>query len=132
MATIRKFEDIEVWQLSRKYASEIYKVTDNCEKFSKDYRLRDQIRASSGSIMDNIAEGYERDGNKELIQYLYIAKGSCGESRSQLYRALDINYIDEKIFEYFRNQAEKISQSISNFIQYLKNSELKGVKYKKE
>jgi len=122
-----QFEDLEIWKQSRELCKDIYKIT-NYELFNKDFRFRDQIRASSGSIMDNIAEGFERNGNKEFTQFLYIAKGSCGETRSQLYRALDNNYITDKEFHIFYNKAFQISKSISNFIQYLKNSNITGHK----
>jgi len=92
MATVQRFEELFVWQKARELCQNIFRIT-NYELFSKDYKLRDQIRGSSGFIMDNIAEGYERNGNKEFIQFLYIVKGSCGETRSQLYRAFDGKYI---------------------------------------
>ncbi|MDR1089602.1 MAG: four helix bundle protein [Prevotella sp.] len=130
MGRIEKFEDLDVWNLARNFANEIYLIS-NQGPFTKDFRLRDQIRASSGSIMDNIAEGFERNGNKEFIQFLYIAKGSCGETRSQLYRALDIGYISKECFEQNYQRAIIISQSLSNYIKYLKKSELDGVKYRK-
>ena len=81
--------------------------------------------------MDNIAEGFERDGNGEFKQYLFIAKGSCGETRSQIYRAYDYGFLDETTFEELKNQSEEISQSISNFIDYLQSTDIKGLKYKK-
>ena len=98
--------------------------------FSNDYRFCSQIRASAGSIMDNIAEGFEREGNKEFVNFLFIAKGSCGELRSQLIRAKDCNYITEGEYNKLKDDALKISSRISNLIKYLKNSDFKGTKYK--
>ena len=123
----KKFEELNIWQLSRELCKDIYRIT-NYELFNKDYRFRDQIRASSGSIMDNIAEGFERNGNKEFIQFLYIAKGSCGETRSQLYRALDNNFINKEEFDTLRDKTLQISQSTLALIQYLKKSEITGHK----
>ncbi|MCL2434720.1 MAG: four helix bundle protein [Lentimicrobiaceae bacterium] len=122
-----QFEELDIWKQSRVLCKDVYRIT-NYELFSKDFRLRDQIRASSGSIMDNIAEGFERNGNKEFIQFLYIAKGSSGETRSQLYRALDNNYIHQEEFNTIYNKVFQLSKSISGFIQYLKNSQLTGHK----
>ena len=122
-----RFEDLEIWKMSRELCKDIYKIT-NYEVFNKDLRFRDQIRASSGSIMDNIAEGFERNGNKEFAYFLFIAKGSCGELRSQMYRALDNKYISEDEFNNICNKAVTLSQSISRFIQYLKKSEITGFK----
>jgi four helix bundle protein len=115
--------------MSRAFCKDVARIT-NYDKFSKNFRLRDQIHGSSGSIMDNIAEGFERSGNKELIQFLYIAKGSCGESRSQLYRALDYEYISHEEFTMLYQKVIELSRSIANFIKYLKQSELTGSKYK--
>ena len=84
MTTIAKFEDLAIWQNAREFCKHIFDLTQNSD-FATAYKFKDQIRASSGSIMDNIAEGFERDGNKEFIQFLFIAKASCGETRSQLY-----------------------------------------------
>jgi len=131
MATIKKFEDIISWQEARKLNNIIGDLIDG-GRFKHNYRLINQIEGSAGSVMDNIAEGFERGGNKEFVQFLYIAKGSCGELRSQLYRALDRNYINQKEVNIFSVHAMKISGLIQKLISYLANSELKGVKYQKK
>ena len=131
MATIKEFEDLEIWKLSRILCNDILKLASNSE-LSSDYKLFNQLNGSSGSIMDNIAEGYERNGNKEFIQYLSIAKASCGETRSQLYRALDRNYCSEAEFELIKNQTLVISKKIAAFITYLKRSDFKGSKFNQE
>jgi len=92
--------------------------------------LINQIEGSAGSIMDNVAEGFERGGNKEFIQFLYVAKGSCGEFRSQLYRALDRDYIAQKEFDSLSIHAMKISSLIQKLVKYLETSPIKGTKYK--
>jgi len=130
MSSIKSFEDLKIWQLSREFCNDVFRITNN-EKFSTDYKLKNQIRASAGSIMDNIAEGFERSGNKELVQFLYISKGSCGESRSQLYRSLDFKYISEEEFIVLKQKTIQLSLAIGSFINYLKQSILKGSKYKK-
>lgn len=129
MATIEKFEDIEAWKSAREFANNIFKLTLR-DNFRLDYSLVNQIKSSSGSAMDNIAEGFERDGRKEFIQFLSIAKGSVGETRSQLYRAFDRKYITEEEFNIHSNQATKISKMLSGLITYLRTSENKGIKYK--
>lgn len=129
MSTIKKFEDLDVWQMARVLCQEVYELT-LWEAFSKDFGLRNQISNSSGSVMDNIAEGFERDGNKEFSQFLSIAKASCGESRSQLYRALDRNYITQEQFELISQKTIDLGRKISNLMTYLKNSEIKGNKFK--
>ncbi len=130
MATIEKFEDIISWKEARELNRVIGDLIDG-GRFKNSYRLINQIEGSAGSIMDNIAEGFERGGNKEFIQFLYIAKASCGELRSQLYRALDRNYINQKEFDMISTQAKKISSLIQKFISYLENTDTKGIKYKK-
>jgi len=130
MATYKRFEDLPIWQEARAFSKRIFEVSKIGE-FAKEFRLCSQIHASSGSIMDNIAEGFERDGNGEFKQYLFIAKGSCGEARSQIYRAYDYGFLDENTFEELKNQSVEIAQSISNFIDYLQNTDIKGLKYKK-
>ena len=129
MAKIERFEDIKAWQLARELCKLIFSFT-NYSEFSKDFRLIGQIRGASGSVMDNIAEGFERYGNKEFIQFLSISKGSCGEVRSQLYRALDNGYISNDEFEDAYSRALEISKMLNGFISYLKESALKGKKYK--
>lgn len=128
--TVEGFEDLNVWQKARELVKLIYRLTKT-KDFSKDYSLIDQIRRASTSIMSNIAEGFERGSNKEFIQFLYIAKGSCGEVRSQLYVAIDQDYISNDDFSNAKNSCMKISAMISNLINYLKTSEMKGTKFKK-
>lgn len=129
MGTIKRFEDIEAWKRARILANEIGKLIIEGD-FSRDYKLRDQINGSSGSVMDNIAEGFERDGRKEFIQFLSFAKGSCGEVRSQLYRALDREYISKEKFEQLDNEAREIGKMIGGLMGYLRNSEYSGTKFK--
>jgi four helix bundle protein len=131
MGTFKAFEDIDAWKNARILADEIFILT--CEgSFAKDFRLKDQINGSAGSVMDNIAEGFERDGAREFIQFLSIAKGSSGEVRSQLYRSLDRKHIDEKKFDELMQKVIIISKQITGLISYLKKSEFKGVKFLRE
>ena len=129
MATIEKFEDILSWQEARTLNQDIGQLIDS-GRFKQSFRLINQIEGAAGSIMDNIGEGFERTGNREFIQFLYIAKGSCGELRSQLYRALDRTYINETEFDSFVAQSKKISSLIQKLINYLTGSDKKGPKYK--
>jgi len=129
LASYKRFEDLPIWQKARSFSKKIFEITLE-DKFSKEIRLCSQIRAASGSIMDNIAEGFERNGNGEFKQFLYIAKGSCGETRSQIYRAFDYGFISEKQFEEMKSLSEEISKSINSFIDYLNNTEIKGTKFK--
>jgi four helix bundle protein len=130
MATITKFEDLEIWQLSRALNKEIYPFLQRLIE-TKNYELYKQMDGSAGSIMDNIAEGFERDGNREFIQFLAISKASTGELRSQLYRALDRELIDKEEFEKFQNDCLLIGNKIGKFITYLNNSNIKGKKFAK-
>jgi four helix bundle protein len=129
MATIKRFEEIEAWQLARELCKNVFKVISANPNFERDFSLRNQIDRSSGSVMDNIAEGYSRDGNREFIQFLSISKGSASEVQSQLYRALDRGYIDEDTFDKLYQQTEQTKSKIGAFINYLKKSSIKGSKF---
>ena len=128
MATIKSFEDIEAWQRARMLSKDIFELTI-MGSFAKDFSLRDQINKASGSIMGNIAEGFERGGTKEFIQFLSIAKGSAGEVRSQLYRALDRKHLEENQHSHLMEQIKAISKMITGFIAYLRASNIKGIKF---
>lgn len=127
---VRYFEDLEVWKSARTLARSIYSLTGKAA-LSKDFGLRDQVRRASVSIMSNIAEGFERGGNQEFIQFLSIAKGSCGEVRCQLYVALDQKYISDEDCNKLIDGCRRLSIMINNFMEYLKGAGYKGTKYKK-
>jgi four helix bundle protein len=121
MAKFNSFEEIIAWQKARALNSELYLITDQGD-FSKDYGLRDQIRRASISITSNIAEGFERETTKEFIRFLYIAKASSGEFRSQLYLAIDLKYISNNEFERLNFKVNEVSKLISGLIKYLKST----------
>lgn len=121
MATFKSFEEIEAWQKARALTREIYDVSGK-DKFGRDYGLRDQVRRAAVSVMSNIAEGFERSGRKEFSQFLGFAKASVGEVRSQLYVAIDQDYLDKKEGERLLSAATEISRMISALIQYLKKT----------
>jgi four helix bundle protein len=129
MATIKRFEDIEAWKKARELTREVYRHS-KVGPFSKDFGLRDQIRRAAVSVMSNIAEGFERGGNKEFMQFLAIAKGSVGEIESQLYVALEENYIDENDLVSLKRLAGSTKRLIGGLLGYLRQSGMKGVKYK--
>jgi four helix bundle protein len=126
---IKSFEEIESWKVARRLTKAIYQATGSGE-FARDYGLRNQIRRASVSILSNIAEGFERGGDKEFLQFLAVAKGSCGEVRAQLYVALDQGYLTQGVFEGLTKKTVEIGQLISGFMKYLTNSELRGSKYR--
>jgi four helix bundle protein len=127
--TAKYFEDLHIWKEARRLTNRVYELCKT-PAFSKDFGLRDQICRASVSVMSNIAEGYERGGNQELLQFLSIAKGSCGEARCQLYIVLDQGYADRRECETLIEDFKKLSAMIHNFMEYLKTSCYKGVKYK--
>jgi len=129
MATYKSFEDLPVWQSARKLAVQVYRITAK-GKLREDYGLRNQMQRAAVSVSSNIAEGFERGSKQESIQFLYIAKGSCGELRSQLFIANDIGSIDNADSKNLLKLAANVSKQISGFIEYLKTSKFKGQKYK--
>lgn len=128
MATIKKFEDLEMWQVARKICKKLNNYIEGNEKF-RDYGLKNQVYNSSGSVMDNIAEGFERNGNKEFRQFLSIAKASAGECRSQVFRLKDKDAITEDQFNELHNDLLNLSKQISGFINYINSTEMKGSKF---
>ena len=129
MASVKDFEELAIFQKARELSQRIYPVT-NKDGFKSDFRFVQQIRAAAGSVMDNIAEGFERGGNKEFLNFLYIAKGSCGEVRSQLIRANDVGYLTKEEYNELYTECRKLSAGIMNFIKELRASEYTGAKFK--
>ncbi len=126
---IKKFEELESWKKARKLTNAIYEAT-GIGGFTRDFCLKDQIRRASISILSNIAEGFERGGDKEFLQFLAVAKGSTGEVRAQLYIAVDQNYLSQDLFVKLSENTEEIGRLLSGLMKYLRNSELKGSKYR--
>lgn len=129
MATVNRFEDLKVWQRARAFAKNVFELT-NQMPFNKDYKHRDQINSSAGSVMDNIAEGFERGGRKEFRQFLSIAKGSAAETQSQLYRAFDKQYISQEKLNTLLDESNSISKMIRGLMNYISKSEFEGDKFK--
>ena len=128
MATITSFEEIQAWQKARELTKIIYKTT-RAKEFSDDYDLKKQIRRATVSIMANIAEGFERGGTNEFVNFISIAKGSTGEMQSHLYVALDQEYISKDVFEKLYNEFKSIGKMLGSFMNYLNQSDFKGTKY---
>ncbi|MGH2353118.1 MAG: four helix bundle protein [Chloroflexota bacterium] len=131
MATLERFEDIVAWRKARELTREVYKVTATGE-FSRDYSLKDQIRRAAVSVMSNIAEGFERDGNREFQQFLGIAKGSVGEIRAQLYVALDAGFLSQAQFQSLSALAAETGRLIGGFMRYLKETQYEGRKFREQ
>jgi len=129
MPRIQRFEDMEVFQRARELTKGIYQAT-SVGRFARDFSLRDQIRRCAVSVMSNIAEGFERDGDREFLQFLSVAKGSCGELRAQLYAAVDQRYLTQEQFELLHAQVLQLARMLSGLIHYLRQSGLKGKKFR--
>ncbi len=129
MATLREFTEIEAWKCARVLTNEVYKVS-SVGIFSRDFALRDQIRRAAISVQSNIAEGFERGGNREFSNFLSMAIGSAGELESQLFTALDQGYISEDRFEQLRAQARKTRKLCAALMNYLIRSDMKGARFK--
>ena len=124
----RSFEELHIYQRARELTNDIYSVTRE-GAFAKDYGLMNQIRRAAVSVMSNIAEGFERGAVTEFIQFLYIAKGSCGEVRAQLQVAVDQQYLVRETYESLTALTRKTGGMISNFIAHLQASEYRGDKF---
>jgi len=122
---INKFEDLDIWKESINLTKEIYHITSEGQ-FNKDFSFKDQIRRAIISISSNIAEGFERNNNNELIRFLIISKGSIGEARSQFFIALEIGYISQEKFNDLNKKLKNLSKKIGGFINYLKQKKIKG------
>ena len=130
MAKIEKFEDLEVWRKAReicKYLENLFVTT----KLGLNGPLKNQMERSSGSIMDNIAEGFDRDGNREFHNFLSFSKGSAAELKSQAYRAFDKKLISREQFLKLSEMCEAERNRIGAFMHYLRNSKLTGLKFKR-
>jgi four helix bundle protein len=129
MATIQNFEEMEIWQLARQLNRDVYPLLEKLYD-NRHFKLKEQLDSSVGSVMDNISEDFERDGNREFSQYLSISKGSLGEVRSQLYRAYDRTMLSEIELEKLQSDCKSLVNKIGKFMTYLRNSEIKGRKFK--
>lgn len=121
MENAKQFEDLWIWQQARELAREIYQ-NFRSGLGAKDYSFRDQIQKAGVSVMNNIAEGFERSTDTEFARFLDIAKGSCGEVRSMYYTAEDLDYIGSAVAETRRGKAKQISAGIASLTSHLRNS----------
>lgn len=128
---IESFEDLKAWRGSRELVKKVYSLTKK-KGFAKDFGLVDQIRRAAISVVSNISEGFERGSNREFIQFLYVAKASCGELRAQLIIAYDQDYIDQKELYEINNLAKCVAGMLGSLINYLKRSKIKGSKFRQD
>ena len=132
MATLKRFTDLSCWQFSRDVSIEVYNAVQNSPSFKSNFSFRDQILRSSGSIMDNIAEGFGRGGNNEFVLFLGYANGSCSELRSQLIRAEDFGYIDSITKNSIESKIDRIEGMIIGLRKYLQSSPYYGSRFEKD
>jgi four helix bundle protein len=128
MATFERFEDIEAWQRGRRLVRSVYDMSGR-GTFARDFALRDQARRAAISIVANIAEGFERGGTREFLQFLSMARGSAGELRAHLCLALDLGYLNDTEFRDFNEQCIHVSRMIARLMNYLRGTTIKGQKY---
>ena len=126
MATIQRFEDLVCWQKARELTKGVYTALRDC----RDYGFKDQIQRAAVSVMSNVAEGFERGTQQEFLNYLFIAKGSAGEVRAQLYVAIDVGYLNIAIFKYLNGLAIECSRLIQSFSEKVKGSAVRGMQFK--
>ncbi len=131
MATVQRFEELQVWQQARELVALVYALTAKFPR-TETFALANQMQRAAVSVMSNIAEGFERGSNTEFVQFLYIARGSCGEVRSHLYVALDLKYASQSEIDAVREHCERLSRRLQAFIEYLKSSGIKGQKFHEE
>ncbi len=125
----KRFEELEVWQEARELVKHVYKLTAEFPQ-RENFGLTNQMQRAAVSVMSNIAEGFERGANTEFVHFLYIARASCAEVRSQSYVAIDLNYISSAVHDEIRERCERLSRRINTLIEYLKNNDLRGIKFR--
>ncbi|MBS3944325.1 MAG: four helix bundle protein [Melioribacter sp.] len=116
---MKTFEDLPIYKKAKELSVRIYRIDNS--KYLKDYGFKDQIQRAAVSVMNNIAEGFERGSDRDFIKFLYYSKGSVGEIRSLLNLAFELNYIEKDFYELMKNDCIEISQQLANFIKYLSN-----------